>query len=34
MITRPTPFTPETLGNRCGKTAKSHWIVFMKGDAT
>lgn len=25
--------TPETplFGNRCGKTAKSHWIVFMKG---
>ena len=24
--------TPETplFGNRCGKTAKSHWIVFMK----
>ena len=21
------------FGNRCGKTAKSHWIVFMKGDA-
>ncbi len=19
------------FGNRCGKTAKSHWIVFMKG---
>lgn len=25
--------TPERplFGNRCGKTAKSHWIVFMKG---
>lgn len=20
------------IGNRCGKTAKSHWIVFMKSD--
>ncbi len=20
------------FGNRCGKTAKSHWIVFMKGE--
>lgn len=20
------------FGNRCGKTAKSHWIVFMKGN--
>lgn len=20
------------FGNRCGKTAKSHWIVFMKSD--
>lgn len=20
------------FGNRCGKSAKSHWIVFMKGD--
>lgn len=25
-----TPVKP-LLGNRCGKTAKSHWIVFMKG---
>lgn len=27
--------TPERplFGNRCGKTAKSHWIVFMKGGA-
>lgn len=24
-----TPHRP-LLGNRCGKTAKSHWIVFMK----
>jgi SAM-dependent methyltransferase len=26
--------TPEKplFGNRCGKTAKSHWIVFMKPD--
>lgn len=25
--------TPERplFGNRCGKTAKSHWIVFLKG---
>ena len=25
--------TPEKplFGNRCGKTAKSHWVVFMKG---
>jgi len=25
--------TPERplIGNRCGKTAKSHWIVFLKG---
>lgn len=25
--------TPEKplFGNRCGKTAKSHWLVFMKG---
>ncbi|WP_411838605.1 hypothetical protein [Paracoccus sp. ME4] len=22
------------FGNRCGKTAKSHWIVFMKPEAT
>ncbi|AGT07924.1 class I SAM-dependent methyltransferase [Paracoccus aminophilus] len=22
------------IGNRCGKTAKSHWIVFMKPEAT
>lgn len=21
------------FGNRCGKNAKSHWIVFMKGEA-
>ncbi len=21
------------FGNRCGKTAKSHWIVFLKSDA-
>lgn len=21
------------FGNRCGKTAKSHWIVFMKGES-
>ncbi|MGR4893389.1 class I SAM-dependent methyltransferase [Sphingopyxis sp. LARHCG72] len=21
------------FGNRCGKTAKSHWLVFMKSDA-
>lgn len=20
------------FGNRCGKTAKTHWLVFMKGD--
>lgn len=28
--------TPEAplFGNRCGKTAKSHWIVFMKQGAT
>ncbi len=27
--------TPETplVGNRCGKTAKSHWLVFMKHNA-
>jgi SAM-dependent methyltransferase len=27
--------TPERplFGNRCGKAAKSHWIVFMKGGA-
>jgi hypothetical protein len=27
--------TPEKplFGNRCGKSAKSHWIVFMKGEA-
>jgi SAM-dependent methyltransferase len=27
--------TPEKpmFGNRCGKTAKSHWIVFMKAEA-
>lgn len=27
--------TPERplIGNRCGKSAKSHWIVFMKGPA-
>lgn len=27
--------TPEKplFGNRCGKTAKSHWIVFMKREA-
>ncbi len=27
--------TPELplFGNRCGKTAKTHWIVFMKADA-
>lgn len=27
--------TPERplFGNRCGKTAKSHWLVFMKGVA-
>ena len=27
--------TPEQplFGNRCGKTAKSHWIVFMKAEA-
>lgn len=26
--------TPEIplFGNRCGKTSKSHWIVFMKGN--
>ena len=26
--------TPEKplIGNRCGKTAKSHWIVFMKSN--
>lgn len=26
--------TPERplFGNRCGKTAKSHWLVFMKGE--
>lgn len=22
------------IGNRCGKSAKSHWIVFLKSDAT
>lgn len=22
------------FGNRCGKTAKSHWIVFMKDEKT
>lgn len=27
-----TPVKP-LLGNRCGKTAKSHWVVFMKLDA-
>lgn len=28
--------TPEKplIGNRCGKTAKSHWLVFMKTEAT
>lgn len=28
------PLAPESplFGNRCGKTAKSHWIVFMKSD--
>ena len=27
--------TPERplFGNRCGKTAKSHWVVFMKSNA-
>lgn len=27
--------TPETpmVGNRCGKTAKSHWLVFLKHNA-
>lgn len=24
---------PPLFGNRCGKTAKSHWIVFMKPEA-
>ena len=26
--------TPEKplIGQRCGKTAKTHWIVFMKGE--
>ncbi len=28
-----TPAKP-LFGNRCGKNAKSHWIVFMKGDAS
>lgn len=26
------PIAP-LFGNRCGKAAKSHWIVFMKADA-
>ena len=26
-----TPIKP-LIGNRCGKTAKSHWIVFMKSN--
>lgn len=26
-----TPSKP-LFGNRCGKTAKSHWLVFMKGE--
>ena len=26
-----TPNKP-LFGNRCGKTAKSHWLVFMKGE--
>lgn len=28
--------TPEKplFGNRCGKTSKSHWLVFMKGGAS
>ena len=28
-----TPYRP-LFGNRCGKTAKSHWLVFMKSGST
>jgi SAM-dependent methyltransferase len=32
-VARILALTPERplIGNRCGKSAKSHWIVFMKG---
>jgi SAM-dependent methyltransferase len=30
-VLRLTPHLP-LFGNRCGKTAKSHWLVFMKPD--
>lgn len=29
QILKLTPVKP-LIGNRCGKTAKSHWVVFMK----
>ena len=34
-VSRLLALTPEKplFGNRCGKTAKSHWIVFMKHPA-
>lgn len=34
-VSRILALTPERplVGNRCGKTAKSHWLVFMKGPA-
>ena len=32
QITALTPHKP-LFGNRCGKTAKSHWIVYMKHNA-
>ena len=28
-VLKLTPVSP-LFGNRCGKTAKSHWVVFMK----
>lgn len=32
QIVALTPCTP-LFGNRCGRTAKSHWIVFLKTEA-